>query len=158
MISADPPAPRAPAPAHTLVPEVVAVDHRFDADGLYALRAELAAHADHLGATAQEIHDLLIVASELATNAIRHGGGGGRLRMWRDGSHLRCLVTDQGPGMVDPEAGTTTPEPRAVSGRGLWIARQVCSELTVDTGPDGTTILIAIALAATHHPDVAENP
>jgi anti-sigma regulatory factor (Ser/Thr protein kinase) len=122
------------------------VDHRFDADGLYALRAELAAHADQLGATPQDINNLLIVASELATNAIRHGGGSGRLRMWRDGSSLRCAVTDQGPGMVDPEAGTRPPEPRAVGGRGLWIARQLCSDMSIATGSAGTAIHIAIAL------------
>jgi anti-sigma regulatory factor (Ser/Thr protein kinase) len=61
------------------------VDHWFDADGLYTLRAEVAAHASALGATGPQGETLVVVAGELATNAIRHGGGRGRLRLWRDG-------------------------------------------------------------------------
>src|SRR5688500_2581157 len=101
MISADPPARDRAGPAPTMVPEAVAVDHQFDADGLYALRAALAAHADHLGAPREQVERLLIVGGELATNAIRHGGGSGRLRLWRDGDLLRCQISDCGQGMRD---------------------------------------------------------
>jgi anti-sigma regulatory factor (Ser/Thr protein kinase) len=132
-----------------MVPEAVAVDHQFDADGLYTLRAALAAHADHLGADPDQVERLLIVGGELATNAIRHGGGTGRLRLWRDGGMLRCQISDHGPGMTDPTAGTHPPAPTAMGGRGLWITRQLCQDLTIDTGPQGTTITAAIPLNGT---------
>jgi anti-sigma regulatory factor (Ser/Thr protein kinase) len=128
-----------------MVPEAVAVDHQFDADGLYALRAALAAHADHLGAAPEQVERLLIVGGELATNAIRHGGGAGRLRMWRDGRLLRCQISDRGPGMPDLDAGTRQPEPTALGGRGLWIVRHLCEDLVIETGPKGTTVFAAIA-------------
>ncbi|MDQ7904435.1 ATP-binding protein [Phytohabitans sp. ZYX-F-186] len=146
MTSADPPARDRAGPAPTMGPEAVAVDHQFDADGLYALRAALAAHADHLGATPEQVERLLIVGGELATNAIRHGGGTGRLRLWRDGDLLRCRISDQGPGMPDPAAGSRPPEPTALGGRGLWIVRRLSEDVVVETGPDGTTVTAAIAL------------
>lgn len=128
------------------VPEAVAVDHRFDADGLYALRAALAAHADHLGAAQDQVERLLIIGGELATNAIRHGGGSGRLRLWRDGDLLRCQISDHGPGMADPGAGAQRPEPTALGGRGLWIVRHLCDDVVIETGPEGTTITAAISV------------
>lgn len=148
MTSPDPPFPNGSGSTPALVPDVVAVDHHFDADGLYALRAEIAAHADHLGAGSDEIEDLVIVGSELASNAIRHGGGTGRLRLWRQGKVLYCQVSDTGPGMADPDAGRAAPDPSAVGGRGLWISRQLCDELLVTTGPGGTTVTAAVMLRA----------
>ncbi|MFC0534193.1 ATP-binding protein [Phytohabitans kaempferiae] len=146
MTSAGRPARERARPARIVVPEVVAVDHRFDEDGLYALRAALAAHGDHLGASPEQVERLLIVGGELATNAIRHGGGWGRLLLWRDGPLLRCQVVDHGPGLPDPTAGTRRPEPTALGGRGLWIARRLCPDLVVDTGPKGTTVTAAFPI------------
>src|SRR2546429_9741611 len=62
-----------------------ALEQRFDRDSLYALRAAVAAHAAHMGAPPDRVSHLVIVASELASNAVRHGGGKGRLRLWRGG-------------------------------------------------------------------------
>src|SRR5262245_63760105 len=81
------------------------VDRSFSADDLYALRAEVAAHASALGASRSQLERILIVASELATNVVRHGGGSGRLTLWRDGPMLRCRVSDRGPGFVDATVG-----------------------------------------------------
>jgi anti-sigma regulatory factor (Ser/Thr protein kinase) len=131
----------------THVPEAVAVDHQFDVNGLYALRAALTAHADHIGATADEIDQLLIIGGELATNAVRHGGGRGRLRLWRVGRHLYCQVTDEGGGMTDPEAGQIAAAPTALGGRGLWIIRQLADNVVIDTDRHGTTVTTAITLA-----------
>jgi anti-sigma regulatory factor (Ser/Thr protein kinase) len=129
-----------------MVPEAVAVDHQFDAERLHALRAALAAHAEDLGATPEQVERLLIVGGELATNAIRHGGGSGRLRLWRDGALLRCQISDHGPGIADPTAGSRRPEPTALGGRGLWIVRRLCQDIAIETGPNGTTVTAAIAL------------
>jgi anti-sigma regulatory factor (Ser/Thr protein kinase) len=125
---------------------VVVVDQLFDADGLYALRAALAAHASRLGAAPAVLDRLLIVAGELATNAVRHGGGSGRLRLWHTGSELRCQITDQGPGMIEPSAGAQLPGPLATSGRGMWICRQLCADLIIDSGDRGTTVTAILPL------------
>jgi len=149
MTSADRPARDRAGPAPTMVPEAVAVDHQFDADGLYSLRAALAAHADHLGAVPEQVERLLIVGGELATNAIRHGGGSGRMRLWRDGGVLRCQIIDHGPGLSDKTAGSRRPEPTALGGRGLWIVRQLCTDLSIESGPEGTVVTATIAVDGT---------
>lgn len=128
------------------VPEAITVDHRFDADGLYALRAEAAAHARVLGVSGPQVDRLLIVVSELASNAIRHGGGRGHIRIWRDGATVMCEVTDRGTGISDLTAGTAAPEPGEPSARGLWISRQLCDSLHIDTSSAGTTVRAAIGL------------
>jgi len=128
---------------------VVDVDHSFDANGLYALRATLAAHASELGATDQQIEHLIIVGSELANNAVRHGGGSGRLRLWHHGSTLYCQVTDQGPGIADPTVGHSRPDPRSSdAGRGMWICRRLTTELIIENGPDGRGTVVTAAIPA----------
>lgn len=128
------------------VPEVVSVDQPFDKDGLYSLRATVAAHAGSLGASPRLVEHLLIVASELATNAVRHGGGAGRLRMWRDRDLLHLEISDDGPGFADPTAGTQPPDQMSIGGRGMWICRRLVGDLRIDTGTKGSTITAVVAL------------
>jgi anti-sigma regulatory factor (Ser/Thr protein kinase) len=127
-------------------PDAMVVDQLFDADGLYALRAVLAAHASRLGAGPAVLDRLLIVAGELAANAVRHGGGRGRVRLWRTGTELRCQIIDQGPGMADPTAGSHLPGPMATSGRGMWMCRQLCADLVIDSGDRGTAVTAVLPL------------
>jgi anti-sigma regulatory factor (Ser/Thr protein kinase) len=125
-----------------------ALEQAFERGGLYALRATVAAHASALGASAVRVEHLVIIASELATNAIAHAGGGGSLRLWRNGDHLYCQVRDAGPGIPEPRtAGTQPPPPHVPGGRGVWIARQLCDDLDIAAGPDGTTVTAMIDLA-----------
>jgi anti-sigma regulatory factor (Ser/Thr protein kinase) len=126
---------------------VAVVDQPFDADGLYSLRAALAAHASRLGAPSVVLERLLIVAGELATNAVRHGGGSGRLRLWRAGTELRCQISDEGPGIAEPAVGHQPPGPMATSGRGMWICRQLCEELIIDSDGRGTAVTAVLRLA-----------
>jgi anti-sigma regulatory factor (Ser/Thr protein kinase) len=127
-------------------PEGVVVDQPFNEEGLYSLRAAVAAHASSLGVGPVMVERLLILASELATNAIRHGGGSGRLRLWREETALHLQISDEGPGMPDPAVGTRPPDTMAVGGRGMWICRQLVEDLQIATGPDGTTITAVLSL------------
>jgi anti-sigma regulatory factor (Ser/Thr protein kinase) len=129
----------------------VALDLQFDARNLFTLRSAIAAHAAALVAAhaaalvdADAAEEMVLVAHELATNAVRHGGGSGRLRLWAAEGRLWCEVSDRGRGLPDPaSAGTRLPDPATPGGRGLWIARTM-SELTIATGSHGTTITAAI--------------
>ncbi|MFY1632099.1 ATP-binding protein [Solwaraspora sp. WMMB335] len=114
-----------------------ALDQPFDQDGLYGLRATLSAHAPGLAISQEQTEHLLIVAGELATNAIRHGGGVGRLRLWRHGAVLYCQVSDGGPGIADSGIGTTPPDQARAGGRGVWICRQLCLDLTIERAQPG---------------------
>jgi anti-sigma regulatory factor (Ser/Thr protein kinase) len=125
------------------------VDQPVDGDGLYGLRETLAAHASRLGADDEKIDHLLIVASELAANAVRHGGGTGHVRLWHHDGQLFCQVSDHGPGISDPTVGTALPAPTAGDGgRGLWICRRLTTELSIEHGPDGHGTIVTAAIAA----------
>src|SRR5258705_6214512 len=108
----------------------VALDQTFDADTLFQLRSAVAAHGADLGLAEPGLGDLVLVAHELASNAVRHGHADaddpGRLRLWREGARdgtgdaITCEVSDHGPGLSDPaNAGRTPAPPGASGGRGL---------------------------------------
>lgn len=142
MGEADPRRPPVAAPTQA------ALDQTFGADGLVALRSAVAAHADHLGLPADRLADLVLAAHELAANAVRHGGGRGRLKLWRADGALTCAVSDGGTGLAHPEtAGMTRPDPRSAGGRGIWLVRQLCDTVDIRTGPTGTTITVTLRLA-----------
>ena len=126
------------------------IDQVFDADSLYALRAAVAAHAAHAGLPDGRVGDLVLAMHELAANAVRHGAGHGRLRVWRTDSALRCEVTDDGapraagPGQAEPgDAGWGVE-----SGHGLWLIRQVADQTSLRTGPSGTFAAVSFTLGA----------
>jgi anti-sigma regulatory factor (Ser/Thr protein kinase) len=149
MASADRPS----ASTDGAAPDVrtVALDQTFDADTLFQLRSAVAAHGADLGLTEPALGDLVLVAHELASNAVRHGHADaddpGRLRLWRDGNAITCEVSDHGPGLSDPaNAGRMLAPPGANGGRGLWIVRQVMRDVDFRTGPTGTTVTASLPL------------
>jgi len=123
------------------------LDQAFDADSLYALRAAVAAHITEAALAPGRADDLVIAVHELAANAVRHGAGHGRLRIWRSDADqtLRCEVTDDGL----PEATGTADAPqwRAEPGHGLSLVRQVADQATLRSGSSGTEATITFALA-----------
>jgi anti-sigma regulatory factor (Ser/Thr protein kinase) len=122
----------------------VSLDQPFDVDGLVSLRSAVAAHADRLGLPAARIPELVLVAHELASNAVRHGGGTGRVRMWRDNGSVVCEISDAGPGLPTPSADQySRPAVDALGGRGLWLAFHLSDEFTVKSDGAGTVAAAA---------------
>jgi anti-sigma regulatory factor (Ser/Thr protein kinase) len=147
MTSIDPPAPFSRQPD---VPGIAA-PQPFDRHGVAALRDAVAADAATLGVPPDLVQRLLIVTSELTTNAVRHGGGGGWLRLWRDQASLYLEVTDHGPGLTDPTVGTQCPEPTAIGGRGIWMCHQLTRDLRNATNTNGTNVQATFDLANQDH-------
>jgi len=127
------------------------LDRRFTADDLPDLRVLLATHLRELGLDADRAAELVIAANELASNAVRYGGGRGRLRLWLDGAVLRCEVSDGGPGFTGTDrAGLVRPDVTAGGGRGLWLVRQVCDEVTITSTRAGTVVTVGVATEPAH--------
>jgi anti-sigma regulatory factor (Ser/Thr protein kinase) len=125
----------------------VALDMAFDRGLLVPLRNAVAAHASRLGLSGYRVEELVLVAHELASNAILHGGGGGRLRLWAADGLLWCEVSDTGPGLPVPDPSLGPPPATAASGgRGLWLARRLTDSFDVESGDGGTTVTIGVAL------------
>jgi anti-sigma regulatory factor (Ser/Thr protein kinase) len=89
---------------------------------------------------------LLIGVSELASNSIRHGGGQGAAKLWRDDQVIVCEVRDHGR-MNLPLAGRIHPPADDIAGRGLWLANQVCDLIQIRSLPDGTVVRAQVAIA-----------
>jgi anti-sigma regulatory factor (Ser/Thr protein kinase) len=120
------------------------LEQSFDANGLFAMRSAVAAHASRLGASERGVLDVTLIAHELASNAIQYAGGEGWLRLWRDGACLFCEVSDKGGGLDIPEPGRHLVEPLAPGGRGLWLVRRLSHEVHIVSGVAGTTITAVI--------------
>jgi len=129
------------------------LDQAFDADSLYALRAAVAAHATQAGLPPGRADDLVIAVHELAANAVRHGAGHGRLRIWKSDRALRCEISDDGlPPAADDNppsaAGDRLAQWRTEPGHGLSLVRQVADQTSLRSGPSGTLATISFALGA----------
>jgi anti-anti-sigma factor len=144
------------------------LEQLFDGDSLYALRAAVAAHGSQAGLSEGRTRDLVLVVHELAANAVRHGAGHGRLRMWTTPDEVRCEVTDdaagspaadgappaglapEGPAAAGPAAGTVAADAAALwqvePGHGLWLVRRVADRASVQSGPSGTVAAVSFRL------------
>jgi anti-sigma regulatory factor (Ser/Thr protein kinase) len=82
--------------------------------------------------------DLLVAGTEVAANAVRHGGGIAEVRVGTAAGRFVCEVIDRGDGFDDPAAGYLVP--RAGTGSGLWVARQLVWRLESFHSPRGFTV------------------
>jgi anti-sigma regulatory factor (Ser/Thr protein kinase) len=118
-------------------PPAGALEVAYDQDTLDAVRGVVSGSAAGLGARRAE--DLALSIHELATNSVRHGGGGGALRVWDDGEALVCEVSDRGH-LDQPLAGRECPDGQQVGGYGLWLVNQLCDLVQVRTFATGTVV------------------
>ena len=68
----------------------------FDASGLNTVRRLVARNAAGRGLPAERSDGLVLTMHEIAANSVRHGGGRGVLRIWREPDGLVCEVRDSG--------------------------------------------------------------
>ena len=125
--------------------EPPALDQPFDGDSLYSLRATVAAHGSQAGLSDGRTRDLVLAVHELAANAVRHGAGQGRLRLWTAPDRVRCEVIDGGAddtGEEPAEAPVWHVEP----GHGLWLVRRIADGASVQSDPSGTVAAVSFRL------------
>jgi anti-sigma regulatory factor (Ser/Thr protein kinase) len=114
------------------------------------LRRLVAWAARRVGLDREREQDLALAVTEAASNAIRHGGGHGRLDLIQDDSRaLIAEISDEGPGMA-PDSPVALPAADQGDGRGLYLIRQTCDRVEVHTGPHGTTVHLEIDLHPAH--------
>jgi anti-sigma regulatory factor (Ser/Thr protein kinase) len=97
----------------------------YDAEGLHAVRRLVLAEAARAGLEPGRAGDLVLAASEIAANSVRHGGGTGMLQIWRREGTVVCEFRDAGR-IADPLVGRRRPGVQQLAGRGLWLANQLC--------------------------------
>jgi anti-sigma regulatory factor (Ser/Thr protein kinase) len=117
----------------------------FTCDELGRLRESVAGIGAKALLSEDRIQDLVLAVNELASNSVYHGGGVGRLRVWRDGEALLCEVRDRGR-ITEPLVGRVQPAPEQLSGRGLWLVNQLCDLTQIRSGTTGCVVRVHMAL------------
>ena len=82
--------------------------------------------------------DVRLVAQELSSNSVRHGGGRGTLRIWTQ-DHSLVVEVRSGNQIVDPLAGRRRPA-GDVGGYGLWIVNQTADLMQIRNDALGSTV------------------
>jgi len=141
-------------------PPPTAAGFEFETEHLAAVRALAAAKAAEAGIPSERVDDFVIVANELASNAVAHGQAPRRVSIWPGQREVVCEVSNRG-GIVAPLSGKhralarESGEHRALApkrnpardgeaGMGLWIVHQLCDQVEVRTG-EHTTVRARLA-------------
>ena len=117
----------------------------FSGGDLSELRGLVANWAAREAMPFEHAEDLVLAVHEIAANSIRHGGGSGTLRLWREGESLTCEIRDAGY-IADRSVGQVKPTGGPDCGRGVWIAQQLCDLVQIGSGPEGTVIRLHMRL------------
>jgi anti-sigma regulatory factor (Ser/Thr protein kinase) len=93
---------------------------------------------------------MVLAVHELAANAVRHGGGAGRLRVWDLTGALHCQV-DDGDSLASDRLETDLNSLPCEHGHGLWVVQQVADHMQSRSGPGGTSVLVRFDRGAIRH-------
>ncbi|WP_203901471.1 ATP-binding protein [Virgisporangium aliadipatigenens] len=109
------------------------------------LRRRLIAAACAAG-MGRERADLFTVAvNEIVINAVQYGGGAADVTITDRGDRIVVDVRDQG-GLAAVVVPAALPPADQIHGRGLWLARRLCDEVTVTPSAVGTHVTLTAAL------------
>jgi anti-sigma regulatory factor (Ser/Thr protein kinase) len=154
----------APVPAEGAPP---VLDLGFDSGTLHTARAQMRACVSHAGFPEGQAEDVVLAVHELAANAVSHGGGAGRLRVWNLAGALYCQVDDgdvpmssrqeDGPDGIAVIKQSNSSDRASVNslpcehGHGLWVVQQVADQMQSLSGPGGTSVLVRFDRGAMRH-------
>ncbi|MEU4690166.1 ATP-binding protein [Actinoplanes sp. NPDC023714] len=124
------------------------VSRVFTLAGIGAVRQLIRTAAAGAGLSRRAVPDFVLAVQELMTNAVRHGGGWGCVRLHRDGPVLVCVVSDRGPGMTGDltRMGRLPDTTTAAGGRGLFLAGQMTDSLHLKSSPRGVIVTVTMNL------------
>jgi anti-sigma regulatory factor (Ser/Thr protein kinase) len=140
------------APFDAPLPEPGSLARRmvFEASDLEAVRSLVSREAQAARLKAQRASELVTAVNEIATNSIRHGGGGGILTIWQERSAMVCEIRDEGR-FDRPLVDRERPSPDPWAPRGLWLANQLCDLVQIRTTADGTVVRLHVNRAPGPH-------
>jgi anti-sigma regulatory factor (Ser/Thr protein kinase) len=98
------------------------------------------------GLTREDVDRLGVAVQEILANAILHGGGQARVSVDLHDGRFTVAVADQGSWKGTVPA--SRPDSQQLNGRGLWLARELCDDLTIVHTPVGTTVRLTMILSS----------
>jgi anti-sigma regulatory factor (Ser/Thr protein kinase) len=139
--------PRTDVLAGELPPPPVGHDElSYTLEDLVTVRDIVDAWARAAGLRAGRAADVVLAVNELASNSIRHGGGRGTVRAWREPDAFVCEVRDSGR-IEDPLVGRGLPYWDSTGGRGLWLVNQLCDLVQLRSLESGSAVRLRIGLS-----------
>jgi anti-sigma regulatory factor (Ser/Thr protein kinase) len=115
-----------------------------DPSGVAPARRAAEELAESLGFDEQRVGEVAIVATELATNLVRHGRGG-EIVLRANAPTVDLIAFDRGPGMREPgralEDGYSTG---GGPGNGLGAVARLSATMDIHTGADGTVVAVRL--------------
>jgi anti-sigma regulatory factor (Ser/Thr protein kinase) len=127
-------------------PTVEVEELEVDVHELPAARELVSRFATAARLSADRASELVIAVNEIATNSVRHGGGSGVLRLWREPDAVVCEVRDSGR-IEPPLVGRERPVSGQIGGYGLWLANQVCDLVQVRSFRTGSAVRVHMRLS-----------
>jgi serine phosphatase RsbU (regulator of sigma subunit)/anti-sigma regulatory factor (Ser/Thr protein kinase) len=131
-------------PSETARPTLAPFEYRFspNAAAISLARNLLEDWLVRVPVEADDTADLILVASELCTNAVRHarGPGGVALRAHTDGADVVLEVEDDGGEFVTRNGREEPPDAEAEAGRGLFLVDALTDECS--TRSDGSITVV----------------
>ncbi|MGY1810429.1 anti-sigma factor RsbA family regulatory protein [Blastococcus sp. SYSU D00669] len=113
----------------------------YRAGDLPAVRRTVRSWARSCGLPRDRVEDLELIAAELASNGIRHAGGGGTVGMWVADGAAVLEFSDAGR-LAEPLTGRLRPAPDATGGRGLYLVNQLADLVQLRSSDAGTTVRV----------------
>lgn len=122
----------------------------FTMADLARVRLQVTRRAEDAGLCDPRLSDFVLAVHEVASNAVVHGGGKGRIHLAHTAEGLRCVIGDSGPGLsrAEPCAAATLPDgDEAENGRGLWLAQALADHFDIAVCAAGTTVTLVALLS-----------
>jgi hypothetical protein len=98
--------------------------------------------ADRAGIGAAQLTDFVLAVNEAAACAIAAGSCTARLRLWTAGARAFCAVS----GDSMPHQGPGGGRQGDVEALRRWLLHQLCDNVSVQSGPDGVTVLLSMTV------------
>jgi hypothetical protein len=110
--------------------------HHADVPSVRRFAVEFAARAG-IGTT--QLADWVLAVSEAAACAVARGPSTASLRLWTAGARAFCAVS----GGTMPAHGPGSGRQGDVEALRRWLLNQVCDYVSVESGPDGVSVLLS---------------
>lgn len=115
-------------------------------DDLAALRREVREVGAWAGASDERVDDLMLAATEAATNTLLHAPSPGTATLWAENGRVLCDIRSRGE-IADPLAGRRHPGGEMLGGRGIWLINQVCDLVELRLGPPEAVLRLHMSLS-----------
>jgi len=109
------------------------------ADRCIHVRHRVEAAAGRAGLPADAAARFTFAVNEILINAIQHGGGTADVSIVADAARVVVEIRDHGRG-IDGRLPDALPPAEALHGRGLWLARQLCDDVSIHSTDAGVTV------------------